>query len=110
MGLRLAGWYDDWLSRAFEAISSLFPFMLYNRRRLLLTAPERQAMREACQFNARLMDEVRALVAPGVTTKQIDQLVETYTKDHGNVPASLGYHGQAGAFPASCCTSINDVI
>ena len=84
--------------------------MLYNRKRLLLTPPERQAMREACRFNAQLMDVVRAFIAPGVTTGQIDKLVETYTRDHGHVPAQLGYHGQAGAFPASCCTSVNDVI
>src|SRR5205814_9436000 len=91
MGLPLAGWYYDWLSHLSEAISSLFPFMLYSRRRLLLTPPERQAMREACQFNARLMDEVRALITPGVTTGAVDKLVETYTRDHGHVPASLGY-------------------
>jgi methionyl aminopeptidase len=84
--------------------------MLYNRRRLLLTTPERQGMREACRFNAQLMDEVRVIIRPGVTTGEIDKLVETYTRDHGHVPASLGYHGQAGAFPASCCTSVNDVI
>ena len=84
--------------------------MLYNRRRLLLTPAERQGMREACRFNAQLMDEVRKIIAPGVTTGQIDKLVETYTRDHGHVPAQLGYHGQAGAFPASCCTSVNDVI
>ena len=64
--------------------ASLNPFMLYNRRRLLLTAPERQAMREAGRFNAQLMDEVRALIAPGVTTGQIDKLVVTYTRDHGH--------------------------
>ena len=73
--------------------------MLYNRRRLLLTPAERQGMREACRFNAQLMDVVRAFIVPGVTTGQVDKLVETYTRDHGHVPAQLGYHGQAGAFP-----------
>src|SRR3954466_13296132 len=84
--------------------------MLYNRRRLLLTSAERQGMREACRFNAQLMDEVRKIIRPGLMTGEIDKLVETYTRDHGHVPAQLGYHGQAGAFPASCCTSVNDVI
>ncbi len=84
--------------------------MLYNRRRLLLTTAERQGMREACRFNAQLMDEVRKIIGPGLTTGEIDKLVETYTRDHGHVPAQLGYHGQAGAFPASCCTSVNDII
>ena len=85
--------------------------MLYNtRRRFKLTETERDGMRIAGRFNAQLMDVVRAFVQAGVTTKQIDQLVETYTRDHGHVPAQLGYPGQKGAFPASCCTSINDVI
>jgi methionyl aminopeptidase len=84
--------------------------MLYNRRRLLLAPHERQAMREAGRFNGQLMDVVRAFVRPGVATREIDKLVETYTRDHGHVPAQLGYHGQAGAYPSSCCTSVNDVI
>ena len=101
----------SWLAFApGQIVDSILPFMLYNRRRLLLTAAERQAMREACHFNALLMDEVRALISPGVTTGQIDKLVETYTHDHGHVSAPRGYHGQQGAFPASCCTSVNDVI
>ena len=47
--------------------------MLYNRRRLLLTSAERQGMREACRFNAQLMDEVRKIIHPGVTTGEIDR-------------------------------------
>jgi methionyl aminopeptidase len=84
--------------------------MLYNRRRLLLGPAEREAMREAGRFNAQLMDVVRAFIRPGITTRDIDRLVETYTRDHGHIPAQLGYHGHAGPFPASCCTSVNDVI
>jgi methionyl aminopeptidase len=56
------------------------------------------------------MDVVRAFIAPGVTTGQIDQLVETYTRDHGHTPSQKGYPGQKGPFPNSCCTSVNDVI
>src|SRR5262245_33409353 len=96
----------------FPTLSDIFArlaAMLYNRRRLLLTPPERQAMREACRFNAQLMDEVRAFIRPGVTTGQVDKLVETYTREHGHAAAPLGYHGQAASYPASCCTSVNDV-
>jgi methionyl aminopeptidase len=84
--------------------------MLYNRRNRLLGAQERESMRVAGRFNAQLMDVVRAFVRPGVTTGQIDQLVETYIRDHGHVAASKGYAGQSGPYPASCCTSVNDVI
>lgn len=85
--------------------------MLYNRkRRLKLEEAERQQMRAAGQFNARLMDEVRAMIKPGVTTNDIDRLISTYTLDHGHKCATLGYAGQHGPYPKSCCTSINDVI
>jgi methionyl aminopeptidase len=86
--------------------------MLYNnsRRRLLLNETDRQGMRVAGKFNAQLFDAIRAFIKPGVTTGQIDHFVETYVRDHGHTAASKGYPGQSGPFPASCCTSVNDVI
>lgn len=67
-------------------------------------------MRQACQFNATLMDVVRPLVKPGTRTGQIDKLVFEYTRDHGHTPACLGYPGENGPYPKSCCISVNDVI
>ncbi|MCA9107316.1 MAG: type I methionyl aminopeptidase [Planctomycetales bacterium] len=67
-------------------------------------------MRAACQFNARLLDAVRPCVVPGATTESIDRFVHEYTLDHGHTPACLGYQGERGPFPKSCCTSVNDVI
>lgn len=84
--------------------------MLYSRRRLKLNDTERQAMRTAGQFNAKVMDYIRPHMQPGISTAEIDRLVETFTRQHGHVPATLGYKGQKGPFPKSCCTSINDVI
>src|SRR6185436_17773497 len=94
----------DWICRTGS-------HMLYNaRRRLQLNEAERQQMRAASRFNAELMDVVRTLIAPGVTTKQIDDLVEQYTRDHGHIPSQKGYPGQKGPYPNACCTSVNDVI
>ena len=70
------------------------------------TPAERDGLRGAGAFNAQLMDFIRPHVQVGITTAQIDELVETYTKDHGHIPACLGYNG----FPASTCTSINEVV
>lgn len=67
-------------------------------------------MRQAGAFNAALMDHVRDLVRPGVTTGEIDRVVHQYTLDHGHIPACLGYPGDKFPFPKSCCTSVNDVI
>ena len=63
-------------------------------------------MRRAGYFNAQLMDFIRDYVQPGVTTDEIDTLVDQYTRDHGHVPAPYHYEG----FPKSCCTSVNEVI
>jgi methionyl aminopeptidase len=52
------------------------------------------------------MDFIRGQFRPGITTGQIDRLVAKYTRDHGHIPACLGYQG----FPKCCCTSVNDVI
>ena len=75
-------------------------------RKLLLGHEGRLKMRAACAFNAQLMDEIRQRIRPGITTLEIDNFVEQYTKDHGHEPATLGYLG----YPKSCCTSLNDVI
>lgn len=72
---------------------------IYNRE-------EREKLREASRFNAELMDFVRPKVVAGVTTDEINTLVEEYTRDHGHIPACLGYHG----FPKTLCTSINEVV
>ena len=46
------------------------------------------------------------LVAPGVTTDEIDRVVHEFVCDAGAYPSPLGYK----AFPKSLCTSVNEVI
>lgn len=72
----------------------------------IYNSEERDRLRKASQFNAQLMDFIRPLVVAGTTTKQLDTLIHDYTRDHGHIPACLGYKG----FPASCCISINEVV
>jgi len=43
---------------------------------------------------------------PGVSTKDLDQLAEEHIRATGGKPAFLGYRG----YPATLCTSVNDVI
>lgn len=85
--------------------------MLDKRRRLQLDETDRQAMRAAGRFNAQLMDAIRKLIRPGITTDSLDKFVETYTRDHGHVCACKNYPGGTkGPYPKSCCVSVNDVI
>jgi methionyl aminopeptidase len=80
--------------------------LLYGHRNLVLTEVERDKMRAAGHFNARVMDFIRPFVAPDVTTAELDQKIHDFTRDHGHDLACLGYQG----YPKSCCTSINDVV
>ncbi|MFO0916289.1 MAG: type I methionyl aminopeptidase [Pirellulales bacterium] len=80
--------------------------MLHGNKKLQLTPTEQDAMRAAGRFNAQLMDYVRPFVQAGITTGEIDRLVHEYTREHGHIPACLGYQG----FPKSCCTSVNEVV
>ena len=50
--------------------------------------------------------EVAKLIRPGVTTKELDTVAETFIKDNGGHPSFLGYN----KFPASLCMSVNDVV
>ena len=53
-----------------------------------------------------VLDGIAERIRPGVTTLDLDRFAEQKVRDAGAVPAFLNYRG----FPATLCTSINDVI
>lgn len=63
-------------------------------------------MRLANALVADVLSELQALVAPGVTGRDLDALAETRVRQAGAVPAFKGYHG----YPATLCVSINDAV
>ena len=65
-----------------------------------------EGMRRAGRLAAEILDALVPHVVPGVTTAEIDSIVQRMTLDAGAVPATLGYRG----FTKSCCTSINHVV
>ena len=78
-----------------------------NTGKIKLYSPEDfDGMRKACQLTASCLDEVGALVEPGVATEKIDRFIYEYGMDHGAVPATLNYRG----YPYSSCISINHVV
>jgi methionyl aminopeptidase len=63
-------------------------------------------MREAGRIVAethRLMSEA---VKPGITTRELDQIAETYIKSQNAIPSFKDYNG----FPSSICASVNDEL
>jgi methionyl aminopeptidase len=63
-------------------------------------------MRVAGRIAAQAMAAGAAIIAPGVTTDEIDVVIHDFLVDHGAYPSTLGYRG----FPKACCTSVNEVI
>lgn len=73
---------------------------------ILKSDRELQAMREAGRLTALAHQEVAKAIAPGVTTLELDRIVETFIRKMGGSPSFKGYHG----FPASICASVNDEV
>ncbi|GAB3690010.1 type I methionyl aminopeptidase [Angustibacter aerolatus] len=65
-----------------------------------------ERMRVAGRVAAQAMAAAAAVVAPGVTTDEIDRVGHEFLLDHGAYPSTLGYRG----FPKSLCTSVNEVV
>ncbi|WP_409291525.1 type I methionyl aminopeptidase [Peribacillus sp. SCS-37] len=67
---------------------------------------EIEAMHEAGRLLAACHREIASLVAPGITTWEIDAFVERFLKKHGATPQQKGYRG----YEYATCASINDEI
>jgi len=67
---------------------------------------EVELMRIAGRIVALAHKAVSKAIKPGVTTKQLDDLVEKVIRDEGAIPSFLNYSG----FPASACVSINEEV
>ncbi|HOG05287.1 MAG TPA: type I methionyl aminopeptidase [Paludibacter sp.] len=72
----------------------------------LKTDEEIELLRISNQIVAKALAELASMIAPGVTTAQLDKRAEEFIRDHGAVPGFLGYNG----FPNSICTSVNEQI
>jgi len=63
-------------------------------------------MRAAGRLVGQVLQELRALAQPGVTTMAIDRAAEKMIRDAGALPTFKGYHG----FPYSICASVNEQV
>ena len=75
-------------------------------RKILKTPFQIEKIRKSAELNTAILDEVARQIHIGMSTQEIDDIVYRFTKEHGGIPAPLGYEG----FPKSVCTSINDEV
>lgn len=70
------------------------------------TPGELDAMEAAGRIVGRALVAARDAAKPGVTTADLDELVEQLIRDSGAIPSFKGYEG----FPGSICSSVNEVV
>ena len=77
----------------------------------LKTEDEIELLRAANLLVGKTLAEIAKVIAPGVTTRQLDTLAETFIRDNGAVPTFKGFPNPYGPeFPGSICTSVNDTV
>ncbi len=67
---------------------------------------ELELMRRAGRLTAAARSLAGKMVAPGVTTLEIDTAIRKFIERHGAKPSFLGYAG----YPGSACISVNDEV
>ena len=77
----------------------------------LKTEDEIKLMRRANQLVGNTLGELAKHIKPGVTTLQLDKIADEFIRDHGAIPTFKNFPNPfGGPFPASICTSVNDVV
>ena len=70
------------------------------------SAREIELMREAGRILAKVHEELKKAIHPGMSTLDIDRLGEKLIREFGCVPSFKNYNG----YPASICVSVNDEV
>jgi methionyl aminopeptidase len=86
----------------FEAFRSLFS----NRMIIAKSAKDLDKMRAVGELIADVREALRGMVAPGISTMDLNNAAEKMIRDAGAIPTFIGYHG----FPYSICASVNHEI
>ncbi|ACD91232.1 MAG: type I methionyl aminopeptidase [Chlorobium limicola] len=75
---------------------------------------EIELMRESGALTAMVLDMLEQEIEPGMTTKRLDELAESFIRDHHAVPSFLNYAPKGDPdvtpYPATLCVSINEEV
>ncbi len=72
----------------------------------LKTSEEIALMRQSAQLVSKTLGMLAAEIKPGVTTLYLDNLAETFIRDHHAIPGFLGLYD----FPNTLCMSVNEQV
>jgi len=79
---------------------------------LLKNSVEIEYIRKSNQIIANIFRELHPYIRPGVTTKEIDRMIEEMILSRGARPSFKGYTPRGGfrPYPAASCISVNEVV
>jgi len=71
---------------------------------------EIEKMRQSCRSASDILDRIRELVRPGITTKEVDEAAADFMSEAHVKSAFLGYRLGHRVFPGNICISLNDEV
>jgi methionyl aminopeptidase len=75
-------------------------------RVIIKSSAQIAGIRAACRVASQILDRVGSVIAPGMSTLELDELIALWTSELGGVSACKGYHG----YPRYACISRNDIV
>lgn len=73
---------------------------------ILTQEADLEMIRRAGQLAGQALEHIVNMVAPGITTWELDEAAEKVIRDGGGIPTFKGYRG----FPCTICASINEEV
>lgn len=73
---------------------------------LIKSKEDIEGIKKSARINNGALDYVASKIKAGMSSEEINTMVEEYTKSHGGICAPYNY----GGFPKSVCVSINNVV
>src|ERR1700737_4706518 len=65
-----------------------------------------ELIRKAGRLAGEVLEAISKMVAPGITTWELDEFAEKAIRDGGGLPTFKGYR----KFPATICASVNEEV
>jgi len=72
---------------------------------IIKTEEQINGIRKSCKALAQLFEELKPVIKPGISTKELDDFCVNYIKKIGGVPAWY-----SEGFPGAACISINEEV
>ncbi len=75
--------------------------------KIIIKTPEQiEGIRRSSKLAGQTLEYIAEFVKEGVSTEFLNQKIDAFIREHGAIPATLGYSG----YPKSCCISLNEVV